>query len=142
MGLAELCSCPAPNPNTQMLLILALIFLAGCSTTQHQSPSFDRAYSYLDQASESASGKTAEAIKKAKEQIVAADKACSANTEALDEAVKAKNEAIKDSEYWKAKQIKALKELWIWRGLLIAVGLFALRGPIFWLVRKFIGIPW
>lgn len=142
MGLAELCSCPAPNPNTQMLLILALIFLAGCSTTQHQSPSFDRAYSYLDQASESASGKTAEAIKKAKEQIVAADKACSANTEALDEAVKAKNEAIKDSEYWKAKQIKALKELWIWRGLLIVVGLFALRGPIFWLVRKFIGIPW
>lgn len=142
MGLAELCSCPAPNPNTQMLLILALIFLAGCSTTQHQSPSFDRAYSYLDQASESASGKTAEAIKRAKEQIVAADKACSANTEALDEAVKAKNEAIKEAEYWKAKQRKALKELWIWRGLLIVVGLFALRGPIFWVIRKFIGIPW
>ena len=125
-----------------MFLILALLFLSGCSNTQPQSPSFDRAYSYLDQASDSASGKTADAIKKAKEQIIAADKACSANTEALDEAVKAKNEAIKDAEYWKAKQRKALKELWIWRGLLIVVGLFALRGPIFWVIRKFIGIPW
>ena len=125
-----------------MLIILALLFLAGCSSTQHQSPSFDRAYSYLDQASYTASGKTAEAIKKAKEQIEAADKACLANTEALDEAVKGKNEAIKDAEYWKAKQRKALKELWIWRGLLIVVGLFALRGPIFWVLRKFIGIPW
>ena len=142
MGKPEFRSSSTRKTRPKMLLVFALFFLAGCSTTQHQSPSFDRAYSYLDQASDSASGRTAEAIKKAKEQIIAADKACLANTEALDEAVRAKNEAIKDAEYWKAKQRKALKELWIWRGLLIVVGLFALRGPIFWVIRKFIGIPW
>jgi len=142
MGRPEFRSSSTRKTRTKMLLVFALFFLAGCSTTQHQSPSFDRAYSYLDQASDSASGRTAEAIKKAKEQIIAADKACLANTEALDEAVRAKNEAIKDAEYWKAKQRKALKELWVWRGLLIVVGLFALRGPIFWVIRKFIGIPW
>ena len=128
------------------LLIIILLCLAGCSTTQRQSPSFDRAYSYLDQASDSATGKTAEAIKKAKEQIVAADKACSANTQALDEAVKDKNEAIKDAEVWRQKQRKALKELWIYRGAIIALVLWTFRGVLFggvmFVARKFVGIPW
>ena len=128
------------------LLIIILLCLAGCSTTQRQSPSFDRAYSYLDQASDSATGNTAEAIKKAKEQIVAADKACSANTQALDEAVKDKNEAIKDAEVWRQKQRKALKELWIYRGAIIALVLWTFRGVLFggvmFVARKFVGIPW
>jgi predicted kinase len=127
------------------LLIIILLCLAGCSTTR-QSPSFDRAYSYLDQASDSATGKTAEAIKKAKEQIIAADKACSANTQALDDAVKDKNEAIKDAEVWKQKQRKALKELWIYRGAIIALVIWTFRGVLFggvmFVARKFVGVPW
>jgi len=127
------------------MLVILFLCLAGCSTTQ-QSPSFDRAYSYLDQASDSATGKTAEAIKKAKEQIVAADKACSANTQALDEAVKDRNEAIKDAGVWKQKQRKALKELWIYRGAIIALVLWTFRGVLFggvmFVARKFVGVPW
>ena len=129
----------------QLLILLLCLGLAGCSTMR-QSPSFDRAYSYLDQASDSATGKTAEAIKKAKEQIIAADKACSANTQALDDAVKNKNEAIKDAEVWKQKQRKALKELWIYRGAIIALVLWTFRGALFggvmFVARKFVGVPW
>jgi hypothetical protein len=47
---------------------------------------------------------------------------------------------------WKAKQRKALKELWIYRGALIALGLWVFRGFIFsgimFVARKFVGIPW
>ena len=77
---------------------------------------------------------------------MAADKACYANTQALDDAVKDKNEAIKDAEVWKQKQRTALKELWIYRGAIIALVLWTFRGVLFggvmFVARKFVGVPW
>lgn len=53
---------------------------------------------------------------------------------------------LKASEtYWKEKQTKALKELWFWRLLFVAVVFWIFRKPIigglFWLGRKLIGNP-
>jgi hypothetical protein len=53
---------------------------------------------------------------------------------------------VKEANDWKAKQRKALKELWIYRGALIVLGLWVFRGFIFggimFVARKFVGIPW
>lgn len=81
-------------------------------------------------------------IQEARKQLESAKQACLASAESLDQAVKDKNEAVAKAEYWKQKQRKALKELWLWRGAFIVAGLFALKGPILWVLRKFIGIPW
>lgn len=128
------------------LIIPILICLAGCASTSVKNPSFDRAYSYLDEASSATTGKAAEAIAKARTQIIAADKACAANTQALDDSVKDKNEAIKEAGVWKQKQRKALKELWIYRGAIIALVLWTFRGALFggvmFVARKFVGVPW
>jgi hypothetical protein len=81
-------------------------------------------------------------IQEARKQLESAKQACLASAENLEQAVKDKNEAVARAEYWKQKQQKALKELWLWRGAFIVAGLFALKGPIFWVLRKFMGIPW
>lgn len=81
-------------------------------------------------------------IQEARKQLESAKQACLASAESLDQAVKDKNEAVAKAEYWKQKQRKALKELWLWRGAFIVAGLFALKGPILWVLRKLIGIPW
>lgn len=81
-------------------------------------------------------------IVEAEKQLQAAKDACLASASDLEQAVKERNEAIADAQKWKEKQRKALKELWFWRGALIVSVLFAARGPILWLVRKFVGIPW
>ncbi|NBR24757.1 MAG: hypothetical protein EBU08_13490 [Micrococcales bacterium] len=82
----------------------------------------------------------------AKVQLETAIQACKQTSVDLDEAVKEKNEAIRDAGVWKEKQRKALKELWIYRGALIALGLWMFRGVLFggvmFVVRKFVGIPW
>lgn len=129
-----------------MRLVILAFLLAGCSTTSPKSPNFSSAHAYLDQAEEASSGKALDAIKKAKDQLAGAEQACVTNTQLLDQAVKDLNEQVGKVEYWKAKQRKALKELWIYRGALIALGLFAFRGVIFgaigFIARKFIGVPW
>lgn len=124
-------------------LIIACLFLAGCSSTSYKgSPDFSVAETRLDEAYKTADPVTRKNLDEAKKQFLAAKDLCLANTEQLEEAVKERNEALAKAEYWKAKQRKALKELWFWRGALLVAVLIAARGPILWLVRKFVGIPW
>lgn len=43
-----------------------------------------------------------------------------AQTLLLNNSITDKNQALEQAEYWHQKQIKALRELWIYRGILIA----------------------
>lgn len=115
--------------------------LSACSSPRG-SVDFSSAESRLSMAETVANPEARRHIQEARKQLESAKQACLASAESLDEAVQDKNEAIAKAEYWKQKQRKALKELWIWRGAFIAAALFALRGPLLWLARKFIGIPW
>ena len=126
-----------------ILLLPLCLFLVSCSTTSYKgSPDFSVAESRLEQAYQSASPETRKHLDEAKKQLASAKQLCLTNTEQLESAVKERNEAETQAKYWKEKQRKALKELWFWRGALIVAVLFAARGPILWLVRKFVGIPW
>lgn len=125
-----------------IIFIPVILLLSGCSTTSPRVADFSAAQTRLDMAIESANPESKKHIVAAKKQLESAIAACEANSEQLEDAIKDKNEAIKEAAYWKEKQRKALKELWFWRGALIIAGLFALKGPIFWIIRKFIGIPW
>jgi len=125
-----------------VVLLVAFLFLSACSTTYKGSPDFSVAESRLDLAYKTADPVTRKHLEEAKKQLASAKELCVSNTEQLEQAVKERNEALAKAEYWKAKQRKALKELWFWRGALIVAVLFAARGPIFWVVRKFVGIPW
>lgn len=131
------------SPITAVLLLF--LGLAGCATTA-RSPNFSSAHVYLDQAEGSATGETLTSIKKAKTQLVAAEQACKTNTDLLDKSIRELNEQVGKAEYWKEKQRKALKELWIYRGAIIALVLWVFRGWIFsgvgFVARKFIGVPW
>jgi len=124
-----------------IVVLAACFLLCGCAGTQ-TSPSFDRAWVHLDQAERSSQGEAAIAIKKAREQLNAAEKACSENTELADRYAREISSLQSKADYWKEKQRKALRELWVWRGLLLAAVLFAARGPILWGLRKLVGIPW
>ena len=128
------------------LLVVALLF-TGCSTvSQKRLPDFSTTEARLDAAMLVANPEAKVQIQKAREQLESAKSLCVSNTLQLEEAVRDKNEAQTQSEYWKAKQRKALKELWIYRGALIALGLFIFRNWIFGgvacIARKFVGIPW
>ena len=129
------------------LTILACFVLAGCTTVSSKGyPNFSTAEARLDAASAVANPEAKQHIEAAKSQLKAAKEACYANTEALEQAVKEKNEAVKDAGVWKEKQRKALKELWVYRGAIIALLLWVFRGFLFsgvmFVVRKFVGIPW
>ena len=90
-------------------LILACIFLAGCSTTSYKgSPDFSVAETRLEEAYKSADPATRKHLDEAKKQLKAAKELCLTNTESLEAAVKERNEAVAKAEYWKAKQRKAL----------------------------------
>lgn len=123
------------------ILAVALVF-TGCSTTPKGNPDFSVAETRLDLAYQSADPVTRKHLDEARKQLASAKQLCLTNTEQLEQAVQERNEAVAEAEYWKAKQRKALKELWFWRGALIVAVLFAARGPIFWLARKFVGAPW
>ena len=126
-----------------ILLLPLCLFLVSCSTTSYKgSPDFSVAETRLDLAYQSADPATRKHLDEARKQLASAKQLCLTNTEQLEQAVKERNEALAKAEYWKEKQRKALKELWFWRGALIVTVLFAARGPILWLVRKFVGIPW
>jgi len=126
-----------------VVALIACLFLAGCSTTSYKgAPDFSVAESRLEQAYQTASPETRRHLDEARKQLASAKHLCVTNTEQLEQAVKERNEALAKAEYWKEKQRKALKELWFWRGALIVSVLFAARGPLLWLVRKFVGIPW
>lgn len=128
-----------------MLKILPLVLiLAGCTSTRtQQAPEFGgvtRRLSAVEQAAERgdipAVRKQVEALK---DQLESAQAACESQASDYDR-------VVKEANAWKAKQRKALKELWIYRGALIALGLFLFRnwifGGIMFIVRKFVGIPW
>jgi len=128
-----------------MLKVLPLlVILAGCSSLRtQQAPEFGgvtRKLSAVEQAAERgdipAVRKQVQALK---DQLESAQAACEAQSGDYDRVVKQAND-------WKAKQRKALKELWIYRGALIALGLFLFRrwifGGIMFIARKFVGIPW
>lgn len=118
--------------------------LGGCTTTRTaNSPEFGgvtRRISAVEQAAERgdipAVRKQVQALK---DQLESAQAACESQASDYDRVVKEAND-------WKAKQRKALKELWIYRGALIALGLFLFRnwifGGIMFIARKFVGIPW
>lgn len=129
----------------QMLVILLICLLCGCSTPRH-SANFSVAQSNIDEAIAVANPEAKKHLVVAKAQLETAVQACKQTSADLDEAVKDKNEAIKEAGVWKAKQRKALKELWIYRGALIALGVWMLRGVLFdgvmFVARKFVGIPW
>lgn len=40
-----------------------------------------------------------------------------AQTDSLNAAITDKNKALEEADYWHAKQVKALREIWMWRGL-------------------------
>lgn len=130
-----------------VLLILACLFLSGCTTVSSRGlPNFTTTEARLDAASAVANPEAKKHIEAAKEQLKSAKEACYANTEALEQAIKEKNEAVKNAVVWKEKQRKALKELWIYRGAIIALVLWVFRGFLFSgvmaIARKFVGIPW
>lgn len=125
----------------KLLLLLAACAFAAC-TTVRQTPSFGRALSYLDEAESNSSAPVADSIRRAKQQIEAAQSACDENTRLVDEYAKEISILQGKADYWKQKQRKALKELWVWRGAFIAMLIFAARGPILFAVRKIVGIPW
>jgi len=130
-----------------VLLILACLFLSGCTTVSSRGlPNFTTTEARLDAASAVANPEAKKHIEAAKEQLKFAKEACYANTEALEQAIKEKNEAVKNAVVWKEKQRKALKELWIYRGAIIALVLWVFRGFLFSgvmaIARKFVGIPW
>ncbi|NBV51906.1 hypothetical protein EBR03_10115 [bacterium] len=127
-----------------MLIIIpaVLLILSGCASTKTRVADFSAANARIDMAIESADPATKRHLVAARDQLKTAIEACETNGAQLEQAIRDKNDAIKDAEYWKQKQRKALKELWFWRGALIVAILFAARGPIFWIARKLIGIPW
>lgn len=120
------------------------LLLGGCTTTKTaSSPEFGgvtRRISAVEQAAERgdipAVRKQVQALK---DQLESAQAACEAQAGDYERIAKEAND-------WKAKQRKALKELWIYRGALIALGLFLFRnwifGGIMFIARKFVGIPW
>ena len=125
--------------------ILACLILSGCTTVSSKGlPNFSTTEARLDAASAVANPEAKAHIKAAREQLQAAKEACYANTESLEQAIKEKNEAVKDAVVWKEKQRKALKELWIYRGAIIALVLWVFRGFLFSgamaIARKFVGI--
>jgi uncharacterized protein YceK len=125
-------------------LCLLVFILSGCSSFRHpQSPEFGgvtRKLSAVEQAAERgdipAVRKQVQALK---DQLESAQAACESQASDYDRVVKEAND-------WKAKQRKALKELWIYRGAIIALILFLFRNWIFgglmFIARKFVGIPW
>jgi hypothetical protein len=129
------------------LLILGCLFLSACTTVSSKGlPNFSTTEARLDAAMSVANPEAKAHIEAAREQLKAAKEACYANTEALEQAIKEKNEAVKDAGVWKDKQRKALKELWIYRGAIIALVLWVFRGFLFsgamFVARKFVGVPW
>jgi hypothetical protein len=129
----------------QLLILFLTICLFGCSTPRN-SADFTAAESHLNDAIAVANPEAKKHLVVAKAQLEAAVQACKQTSIELDEAVKEKNEAIKNAGVWKDKQRKALKELWVYRGALIALGLWMFRGVLFggimFVARKFVGIPW
>lgn len=127
-----------------LIPFLALL-LYGCSTPR-QSADFSVAEARIDEAIAVANPEAKKHLVVAKAQLESAVQACKQTSVDLDEAVKEKNEAIRDAGIWKDKQRKALKELWIYRGALIALGIWMFRGVLFggvmFIARKFVGIPW
>jgi predicted kinase len=129
------------------ILVLVALLLSGCTTVSSKGfPNFTSTEARLDAASSVANPEAKAHIQAAKEQLKAAKEACYANTEALEQSIKEKNEAVKDAAVWKEKQRKALKELWVYRGAIIALVLWTFRGFIFsgamFVARKFVGVPW
>ena len=135
------------NTNTMHLYLIPflVLLLYGCSTPR-QSADFSVAEARIDEAIAVANPEAKKHLVVAKAQLESAVQACKQTSVDLDEAVKEKNEAIRDAGIWKDKQRKALKELWIYRGALIALGIWMFRGVLFggvmFVARKFVGIPW
>jgi len=127
-----------------VILVLTGFILASCSTTRNtQSPEFGGVTRRIDAVEQAADRGDIQAVRKQvkalKDQLSSAQAACESQAEDYDRVVKQAND-------WKAKQRKALKELWIYRGALIALVLFLFRnwifGGIMFIARKFAGIPW
>lgn len=121
-------------------LIPALIALSSCTTARYNgSPDFSAAESRLEQAYQSADPATRKHLEAAKAQLASAKQLCLTNTEELEQAIIERNS-------WKEKQRKALKELWIYRGAIIALVLWVFKGSILggimFVARKFVGVPW
>ena len=123
-----------------ILLLISCLFLTACTTASYKgSPDFSVAESRLEQAYNSADPATRKHLEIAKAQLASAKKLCLTNTGELEKAIEERNA-------WKEKQRKALRELWIYRGAIIALLLWTFKGAIFsgamFVARKFVGVPW
>jgi hypothetical protein len=124
------------------ILAVAAVFTGCSSLPKRSSANFSTVEARMDAARRVANPEARAHIIEAERQLKAAKDACLASASDLEQAIKERNEAVAETRQWKEKQRKALRELWFWRGALIVSVLFAARGPILWLVRKFLGIPW
>lgn len=131
------------NPMHALAILAIVAVFTGCSSLpKRSSADFSTVEARMDAARRVANPEAKAHILEAEKQLKAAKDACLASVAELEEAIQERNKAVNEARVWKEKQRKALKELWFWRGALIVSVIFAARGPIFWLARKFIGIPW
>ena len=134
----------SPYIKPMRLLLLVVLFLSGCSTLKPKSsPEFGGVTHKVDAVEQAVNAGDLPTIRKEfsglKAQLSSAQAACEAQSGDYERMAKEAND-------WKAKQRKALKELWIYRGAIIALGLWIFRGFIFggimFVARKFVGVPW
>jgi hypothetical protein len=99
----------------KLLIVLASIFLIGCAHQDkptYTAPSVVAVKTSVEKVRQYVRPEGHDAVKELSEAITTYE------TQVQDQSV-ALRKAQNDSLYWENKQIKALKELWVWRGIAI-----------------------
>ena len=99
----------------KLLIVLALAFLIGCAHKDkptYTAPSVVAVKTSVEKVRQYVRPEGHAAVKELSEAITTYETQVADQSLAL---VKAQEEAV----YWNAKQVKALKELWVWRGIAI-----------------------
>jgi hypothetical protein len=99
----------------KLLIVLASILLIGCAhqdKTTYTAPSVVAVKTGVEKVRQYVRPEGQTAVKELSDAITTYQKQVDDQSLAL---VKAQEEAV----YWNAKQVKALKELWLWRGIAI-----------------------
>jgi len=99
----------------KILIVCASLFLIGCAHNEkasYSAPSVVAVKTGVEKVRQYVRPEGQAAVKELSDAIAAYHKQVDDQSLAL---VKAQEEAV----YWNAKQVKALKELWLWRGIAI-----------------------
>jgi outer membrane murein-binding lipoprotein Lpp len=99
----------------KLLIVLASVFLIGCAHQEkvtYTAPSVVAVKTGVEKLRQYVRPEGQTAVKELSDAITTYQKQVDDQSLAL---VKAQEEAV----YWNAKQVKALKELWLWRGIAI-----------------------